>query len=71
MVFITTWSNDFQTQCQELPEFYPSSTTVGFKKWKDRAAVYGQLFGGQILKSFQQHIQEFNLPTEDYYTLYI
>lgn len=68
MVFITTWSNGFQTQCHELPEFHPSSTTVGFKKWKDGAAVNGQLFGRQILKSFQQRIQELNLPTEDHYT---
>lgn len=47
------------------PEFHPSSTDVGFEKWMDMGQVYiGQLFNGQILKSFQQCIEEFNLPAQ-------
>lgn len=50
------------------PDFHPSKTDNGFKKWMNKGLVYiDQLFDGQVLKSFQQLIQEFNLQVQDHY----
>ncbi len=50
------------------PDFLPARIDDGFKKWVNKGLVYiDQLFDREVLKSFQQLIQEFNLHVQDRY----
>lgn len=56
------------TKIAKNPDFVPCTMDVGFEKWTNKGLIYiAQLFTGQILKSFEQLKQEFNLPNNDFY----
>lgn len=56
------------TKIAKNPDFVPCTMDAGFEKWTNKGLIYiSQIFMGQILKSFEQLKQEFNLQNNDFY----
>ena len=52
-------------------DFPPSKLGTAFKKWELNGLVmFDQLFDGEVLMSYEQLRQKYNLPAHDFYFIF-